>query len=152
MFYVNDVSKPFYKVYLLDDDQCTLDLIEAMLDADPAIYYEVTKFTSSPEALKAIIHNQPDILILDVNIPIMNGFEVCQKIKSNVHTAFITVVLITAYSSEFVWHDGLLLYHADYYLSKPFECESFIDHIHSVIKLKQGNLPGHKNQLISKSI
>lgn len=149
---MNDINKPYFKVYLLDDDQGTLDLIEAMLDADPVNYYEVTKFTSSPEALKAIIYNQPDLLILDVNIPVMNGFEVCQKIKSNVHTAFITVVLITAYGSEYVWHDGLLLYHADYYLSKPFECEPFIEHIHSVVSLKQGKLPDHKNQLISKSI
>lgn len=149
---MNDVQQSFYKIYLLDDDQSTLDLIEAMLDADPGHYYEVSKYTSSPEALKAINFDPPDILILDVNLPVINGFEVCQKIKSSVSTSSVTVILITAYNSSFVWHDGLLVYRADYYLAKPFKCEEFIRHIHSVILLKSRRLTEHKNNLISKMI
>lgn len=149
---MNDVQRPFYRVYLLDDDQCTLDLIEAMLDADPDNYYEVSKYSSSPEALKKIVFNPPDILILDVNLPVINGFEVCQKIKSTSSISSVTIILITAYNSSYAWHDGLLVYRADYYLAKPFKCEEFIRHIHSVVQLKSRRLTEHKNDLISRVI
>ncbi len=152
MFIVNDSKRPFYKVYLLDDDQCTLDLVEAMLDADPDNFYEVLKFTSSPEALKAIFLEPPDFLILDVNLPIINGFEICQKVKANCNLSDITIILMTAYHSKYAWYDGLLLYRADSYLPKPFSCETFIKHIHDIISLKQRHLPGHTNTIIAKVI
>lgn len=149
---MNDVHQPFYRVYLLDDDQCTLDLIEAMLAADPRNYYEVSKYSSSPEALKSITFDPPDILILDVNLPVINGFEVCQKIKSTPSISSVTIILITAYDSSYAWHDGLLVYRADYYMTKPLKCEEFLDHIHSVVQLKSRRLTEHKNNLISKVI
>lgn len=147
---MNEVQRPFHRVCLLDDDQCMLDLIEAMLDADLDNYYQVSKYSSSPEALKTIFFDPPDILILDVNLPIMNGFEVCQKIKSTPALSSVTVILVTAYDSNYAWHDGLLLYRADYYMAKPFKCEEFIDHIHSVIQLKSRRLTEHKNDAISR--
>ncbi len=149
---MNNDKQPFYRVFLLDDDQCMLDLIEAMLDADTDHYFQISKFTNSPEALKEISYDPPDILILDVNLPIINGFEVCQKIKSNAVTSSVTIILITAYDSNYVWHDGLLVYHADYYMAKPFKCENFINNIHVILNLKARRLTVNKNKIISRFI
>jgi len=149
---MSNARKPFYRVYLIDDDQYILDLMEAMLDTEPDNFYQVTKFSSSPEALKSIFLVPPDLIILDVNMPVINGFEICQKLKSNPATCSVTVVLITAYGSRHAWYDGLLTYRADSYIAKPFSCESFIQIIQDVILLKKGILPNHKNNLISKSI
>lgn len=146
-----------YKVYLLDDDPTVLELIEAILVTDRSYYYDIKKFSNPVDTLK-FIHkdiptNLPDILILDLNLPIMNGFEICQKLKSNSLTSNITIIVVTAYNSNHIWYNTLLTYRADYYITKPFEYKRFLDCIHNIIKLKNKELPNNiKNETIAKII
>lgn len=141
-----------YSVFLVDDDECSINLIEAMLLSDDKRKYRVEKFSSAPEALKRARAEKPDILILDINMPIMNGFEICQSLKSSAETKDMLVMLMTAYNSSFAQYDGLVTYRADCYIAKPFSRETLIRNIENLLMIKEGQLPINRNNLISNFI
>lgn len=144
------VSK--YNVFLIDDDECSLNLLEAILLSDEKRQYCVKKFSNSPIALKCARAEKPDFIVLDINMPIMNGFEICQNLKSSADTKDIIVMLMTAYNSSFARYDGLITYRADCYIAKPFSRETLIRNIENLIMIKEGKLPINRNSLISNFI
>ncbi|HBC76561.1 MAG: hypothetical protein A2008_05280 [Candidatus Wallbacteria bacterium GWC2_49_35] len=141
-----------YSVFLVDADECSANLIEAMLLSDDKRKYRVEKFSGSPEAFMRAKAEKPDFLILDINMPVMNGFEICQNLKSAPETKDITVILMTAYSSSFAQYDGLVTYRADCYIAKPFSRETLLRNIENLIMIKEGRLPCNRNNLISNFI
>lgn len=144
------VSK--YNVLLIDDDECSLNLLEAILLSDEKRQYSVKKFSNSPAAFKCAKSEKPDFIILDINMPVMNGFEICQNLKSNAETKDIIVMLMTAYNSSFAQYDGLVTYRADCYIAKPFSRETLIRNIENLMMIKEGKLPFNRNNLISNFI
>ncbi|MCU1334019.1 MAG: hypothetical protein JWM08_3011 [Candidatus Angelobacter sp.] len=76
------------------------------------------------EALSAIEEQKPDLLILDVMMPGMSGFEVCQKLRENVTTAFIPILMLTANATEAARTQGYLA-GTDDYMAKPFSIPEF---------------------------
>ncbi|MCC7305392.1 MAG: response regulator, partial [Alphaproteobacteria bacterium] len=81
------------RVLVVDDILPNVKLLEAKLSTE---YYEVLTATSGAEALKKVAAEKPDIVLLDVMMPGMDGFEVCSIIKRNPETAHIPVVMVTA--------------------------------------------------------
>lgn len=144
------VSK--YNVLLIDDDECSRNLLEAILLSDEKRQYSVKKFSNSPAALMCAKSEKPDFIILDINMPIMNGFEICQNLKSSAETKDIIVMLMTAYNSSFAQYDGLVTYRADCYIAKPFSRETLIRNIENLMMIKEGKLPFNRNNLISNFI
>ncbi len=141
-----------YGVFLVDSDECSVNLIEAMLLSDEKRRYRVEKFSGSPDAFKRAKTEKPDFLILDINMPVMNGFEICQNLKASADTKDIIVMLMTAYSSSFAQYDGLVTYRADCYIAKPFSRETLLRNIENLIMIKEGQLPCNRNNLISNFI
>jgi CheY-like chemotaxis protein len=141
-----------YSVFLVDADECSVNLIEAILLSDDKRKYLVEKFPGSPEAFKRAKAEKPDFLILDINMPVMNGFEICQNLKSSAETKDILVMLMTAYSSSFAQYDGLVTYRADCYIAKPFSRETLLRNIENLIMIKEGQLPCNRNNIISNFI
>ena len=82
-----------YKVLVVDDDSTNLLVINKTLSPKG---FEVEGLTSPKEALKRVPELQPDVILLDVMMPEMNGFEVCRLLKSDKKTRLIPIVLITA--------------------------------------------------------
>lgn len=81
------------RVLIVDDIMPNVKLLEAKLNNE---YYDVVTATSGAEALEKVESDNPDIVLLDVMMPGMDGFEVCRKIKDNPLYAHIPVVMVTA--------------------------------------------------------
>jgi putative two-component system response regulator len=102
-------------IFLVDDDQTNLEVGNSALEG----YYDVFTFNSGVRLLKILEKNFPDLILLDIDMPVMNGYEVIKQIKNNSATAHIPVIFLTAKSDGESELDGLSLGAVDY-ISKPF--------------------------------
>ena len=84
------------RILVVDDISANVKLLEARLTAE---YFDVVTAMSGPEALAMCRAAQCDIVLLDVMMPDMDGFEVCRRIKANTKTHHIPVVMVTALDS-----------------------------------------------------
>jgi len=79
-------------VLVVDDEPFNLSLMDGILSKD----YTVQKAINGQEALELAFSNPPDLILVDVMMPSMDGFEVCRQLKSNVATMHVPVIFITA--------------------------------------------------------
>ena len=105
-----------HRVLVADDDNVTLDVLRAILDLDE---FEVQTAADGTEALELARTDRFDVVVLDVMMPGLNGFEVCRALKDDPSTASVPVVLLTARDREEDREEGLAA-GCDAYLTKPF--------------------------------
>jgi two-component system, cell cycle response regulator len=120
------------RVLVVDDILPNVKLLEAKLKAE---YYDVITALNGPEALKKMIDDSPDVVLLDVMMPGMDGFEVCRQIKSNPKIAHIPVVMVTALTDSEDRVQGLES-GADDFLSKPVNDTALMVRVRSLVRLK----------------
>jgi two-component system cell cycle response regulator len=120
------------RVLVVDDILPNVKLLEAKLKAE---YYDVVTALNGPEALKKIVETSPDVVLLDVMMPGMDGFEVCQHIKNNPAIAHIPVVMVTALTDTEDRVRGLES-GADDFLSKPVNDIALMARVRSLVRLK----------------
>src|SRR5438034_1541088 len=84
------------RILVVDDVPANVKLLEARLSAE---YFDVLTASNGAEALDICSRSECDIILLDVMMPDMDGFEVCRRLKSNPATHFIPVVIVTALDS-----------------------------------------------------
>ena len=83
------------RILVVDDIEANRRLLQAKLEAQ---YYTVIQAENGPQALEVARKELPDIILLDVMMPGMDGYEVCRRLKEDPATAFIPVVMVTALS------------------------------------------------------
>jgi two-component system alkaline phosphatase synthesis response regulator PhoP len=115
VFMLSDEVKP--KVLIVDDEPHVLNLVSLTLDDKK---YEILKAEDGIQALTQVAQHKPDIIILDLMMPNMNGYEVCQKLKENVLTQHIPIIILSAKSEVKDRIKGMKI-GADDYLTKPFD-------------------------------
>ena len=120
------------RVLVVDDILANIKLLEARLTAE---YFEVLTATSGPEALTICAQGLCDIVLLDVMMPGMDGFEVCARLKSDIATAHIPVVMVTALDQTSDRVRGLEA-GADDFLTKPVDEVALIARVRSLSRLK----------------
>lgn len=120
------------RILVVDDLLPNIKLLEAKLSAE---YYDVTSTRSGLQALKLVEDNSFDIILLDVMMPEMDGFEVCRRLKSNPQTAAIPVIMVTALSEVQDRINGLQA-GADDFLTKPINELALLARIRSLLRLK----------------
>ena len=120
------------RVLVVDDILPNVKLLEAKLSSE---YYDVLTATSGEEALNRIQNDSPDIVLLDVMMPGMDGFEVCKRIKENPAHAHIPVVMVTALTDSSDRVRGLQA-GADDFLSKPVNDTALMARVRSLVRLK----------------
>lgn len=95
--------------------------------------YKITTANNGYDAWELISKKNPDLVISDILMPRMNGFELCERIKSTFETSHIPVILLTALSERARQLEGLGL-GADDYVTKPFDISILKQRIHSILK------------------
>ncbi len=120
------------RVLVVDDIFPNVRLLQAKLTSE---YYDVITASSGAEALEKVINESPDIILLDVMMPGMDGFEVCKRIKDNPLTAHIPVVMVTALTDVSDRIKGLES-GADDFLSKPLNDIALMSRVRSLVRLK----------------
>ncbi|HEY8577129.1 MAG TPA: PleD family two-component system response regulator [Devosia sp.] len=120
------------RVLIVDDIPTNVRLLEARLSAE---YYEVVSASSGPQALEIMQAQDVDIVLLDVMMPEMDGFEVCRRIKANPRTQHVPVVMITALDQPSDRVNGLNS-GADDFLTKPVDDVQLMARVKSLARLK----------------
>ena len=106
------------KILVVDDVDTNIDILVSMLEDA----YDVAVALSGQDALEAVDEELPDLIYLDIMMPDMDGYEVCERLKSNPETADIPVVFLSALSEESEIQKGLNLGAVDF-ISKPFRVD-----------------------------
>jgi len=119
-------------IMVVDDQPGNLKLMEGMLRQEG---YEVRSFSSGRMALAAAAHQQPDLILLDVNMPEMSGYEVCAQLKSDINLSEIPVIFLSALHDTRDKVKGLRAGGVDY-IAKPFQFEEVYARIETHLKLR----------------
>src|SRR5512140_1090826 len=120
------------RVLVVDDILSNVKLLEAKLSAE---YFEVVSAFNGLECLAKIDESVPDIVLLDVMMPGMDGFEVCRRIKANPKCAHVPVVMVTALDQPSDRVAGLDA-GADDFLTKPVDDAALFARVRSLVRLK----------------
>jgi two-component system cell cycle response regulator len=120
------------RVLVVDDILSNVKLLEAKLTAE---YFDVVTAFNGLEALQRMEEHEPDIVLLDVMMPGMDGFEVARRIKSNPKTAHVPVVMVTALDQPSDRVAGLDA-GADDFLTKPVDDAALFARVRSLVRLK----------------
>ena len=121
------------RILVVDDIPANVKLLEVKLQAE---YYDVVTASNGPQALEAVKTHAPDLVLLDVMMPGMDGFQVCRAIKSDAQSAHIPVVMVTALSDVKDRVRGLEA-GADDFLTKPPNSIALFARIRSLVRLKR---------------
>ncbi|HEY3415370.1 MAG TPA: response regulator [Armatimonadota bacterium] len=106
------------RILVVDDEQDIRQVVALNLEAEG---YEVAQAANGLEALEAIERDGFNLVILDIMMPEMDGWEVCRQIKSRQRTKDLPVLILTVRGQPLDRVIGLEVVHADDYLMKPFE-------------------------------
>lgn len=128
---VSEVNSP--KILIVDDNKENIDLIAYFLKPQN---YEIYTAADGVEALTQVEEIKPDIILLDIMLPKMDGFQVCERIKKNVETRFIPIIMITALK-ELKDKIRSLEVGADDFISKPFENVELLTRVKSLLRIKK---------------
>jgi len=126
---LSDDDKP--TVLIVEDNTSLLSFMSQLLRT----HYNVLEAENGEEAFKIAVNNSPDLIVSDVVMPLMAGTELCAKIKEDIRTSHIQVILLTSRSSLIYKLEGLES-GADDYISKPFDIKEFQLRIKNLLQSK----------------
>jgi excisionase family DNA binding protein len=120
-------------IMMVDDEASVLDILENLMNTSER-EVRVVKAQSGIEALLMIGETKPDLLILDIMMPGMNGFEVCKKLKQNPHTQNIKIAAISGDRNPLV-RERILNSGADIFFTKPLDIVAFRDQCFKLLQI-----------------
>ncbi len=118
------------RVVYIEDDQEMIELVVLILTRRD---FQVQGSSSGRNGLDIIFQNPPDLILLDLMMPGMDGWEVFQQLKANDKTRGIPVIVITAKAQAIDRVLGLHIARVDDYLSKPFRPQELVDSVERVL-------------------
>jgi two-component system alkaline phosphatase synthesis response regulator PhoP len=119
-------------VLVVDDNQQNLELLQAYLEDMDC---RTVPASDGPQALEIIAKEPPDLILLDVMMPKMSGFEVCKRVKNDPRTTDIPVIMVTALN-EFGDIERAIDSGTDDFLSKPVNKLELLTRVKTMLKLK----------------
>ena len=120
------------RILIVDDEPINVDILQARLAAQG---YDIVTASNGPQALAAARSQDPDLVLLDVMMPAMDGLEVCRRLKADISLPFIPVILVTALGDTDDVVAGLDA-GADEYLTKPVDQAALVARVRSMLRVK----------------
>lgn len=120
------------RILVVDDNIQNVELLEAILISND---YDIYKAYSGEDALRIIEEVAPHVILLDIMMPGMNGYDVCKRIKDNIVTRFIPIVMLTALNSLDDRVKGIEA-GADDFISKPFHKTELLARVKSLVRIR----------------
>lgn len=117
MPHVSQIEEEHYKVHIVDDESIYREILKDILNDGR---FEVSESSSGQQCLQHLSNNTPDIILLDITMPCMNGYDVCEKIKADPRLHDIPVLFLTASETPAAIKKGYDVGAADYII-KPFK-------------------------------
>jgi len=119
-----------FHILVVDDNEMNLVLLAKILELDG---YIVTKACDAKEAIDSVVQKMPDLALLDVMMPEMDGYELCRKMRQPPFNAKIPIVLLTAMNSDGEQAQAMAA-GANEIWSKPFDMQIFRQRIDELVK------------------
>jgi len=124
------INKKIFRIVYIEDDPMMIDLVSLIIRKNGL---DVIGITEGQQGLDLVIKTIPDLILLDLMIPDLDGWELYQQFKSNEKTRNIPVIIITAKAQEIDRLVGLNIAKVDDYICKPFKPQELIDSIYNII-------------------
>lgn len=121
------------RILVVDDEPAIVDVLSRLLARDG---YHVATARNGAEALDSVARQKPDLILLDVMMPLVDGFAVCQQLKNDERTALIPITMLTG-QDDFEHRKRGMEVGADDFLSKPFEQSMLRARIQSQLRIKR---------------
>jgi len=131
---MNEINKK-YCILIVDDEISGISTLTGILDP----YYEILSLQESREAESTAERKQPDLILLDIFMPEIDGFEVITRLKLNEKTKHIPVIIITGFDNRKAEENGLMLGAVDY-IAKPFHPAIVKLRIENQIKILENSI------------
>jgi light-regulated signal transduction histidine kinase (bacteriophytochrome) len=122
-----------YDILIVDDTTDSLGLLNRILEARG---YRVRAATNGRHSLKSVAAKLPDLILLDVKMPVMDGYEVCRRLKSDQHSRNVPVIFISALGETAKKVEGFKAGGVDY-ITKPFETEEVLARVEIHLQLHE---------------
>lgn len=133
--YKLDVKDEFFperkKILIIDDEHDVVEYIKGALETMQE-GYQIECAGDGYDALIKVGDFKPELLVLDIRMPKIDGFEVCRRIKGDQHTKDIKILAVTAYGKDDI--DKILQCGADFCLPKPIRLKEFQKNVHRLLK------------------
>lgn len=124
---------PVSRILVVDDNRTNALLLERVLLGEGHL---VDVASDGQEALERVIHHTPDLILLDLDMPRVDGYEVCRRVKTDPATRLIPIVIVTAQNAFEAklkaWELG-----ADDFITKPFQCLEVVARCRSLLRIKR---------------
>jgi two-component system alkaline phosphatase synthesis response regulator PhoP len=120
------------KILVIEDDPATLRLVDYSLKQEG---YEVITATNGLDGLRKALGESPDLVILDVMLPGLDGFEICYRLRAEPATAKLPIMMFSAKAQEIDKDTGTRV-GADDYLTKPSAPEDIVSHVAKLLEKK----------------
>lgn len=128
---------PRKRILVVEDEEDILELVQYNLAKNG---FDVVCVMTGEEALQSAIQSEPELILLDLMLPGVDGLEVCRRLKNNAVTCSIPVVMLTARSEEADVVTGLEL-GADDYITKPFSPRVLVARVRAVLRRQDEESP-----------
>ena len=122
------------KILVVDDEKDLLDLVKRVLSREG---FEVITALDGKEGLAKVYSEAPDLMILDINMPVMDGWEVCQKIRGDPLYKHLPIIMLTVRRTKADQVKGLDI-GGDEYITKPFYPTELIARVKTVLQRASG--------------
>ncbi|HCO92963.1 MAG TPA: DNA-binding response regulator [Phycisphaerales bacterium] len=130
------------KILIIEDDRDIVEMLEYNLKEEG---YETLSALNGELGVELAGNERPDLIILDIMLPIMDGFEVCRTLKNDDRVSHIPIIILSAKSQETDKVVGLEL-GADDYVTKPFSPRELIARTRAILRRTRGQQPGSRTQ------
>jgi DNA-binding response OmpR family regulator len=119
-------------ILIVDDEPSIIVPLQFLMEQNG---YETMVAFSGEEAMESINTNPPDLILLDIMLPVVDGFEVCQRVRERPELDNVRIIMITAMGSEANIAKGLAL-GADAYVTKPFSNAAVVEKVQELLQQK----------------